>query len=86
MPEMWVQLPNNEKILLKVSSVTWNLKVIYNGEELCKINSRGGISVFNIGDTNVELEYKTSMLWGTQKIIVKFNGEKIYENRLIMGM
>ncbi|WP_048062384.1 hypothetical protein [Methanococcus aeolicus] len=86
MSEIWVQLPNNEKILLKVSSITWNLKVIYNGEELCKINSRGGSSVFNIGENKVELEYKTSMLWGTQKIIIKFNGEKIYENKLIMGM
>jgi len=32
---------------------------------------------------NIELN---TMLWGTQKIIIKFNGKKVYENKLILGM
>ncbi len=86
MADMWVQLPNGERILLKVSLLTGSLRVLYNDKEVCKIGSRGGTAVFNIGDDNIEIEYKTSMLFGTQKIIVKFNNRKIYENKLVMGM
>ena len=86
MADMWVQLPNGNRLLLKVSLLTGTLRVLYEGKEMCKIGSKGGKATFNIGNDKVEIEYKTSMLFGTQKIVVWVNNEVIYENKLIMGM
>ena len=79
------KLPNEDVLYLKIT-FSGGLKVLHNDIEVCHIGSRGGSASFKIGDNNIDVDYTTSMLWGTQKIIIKFNGKKVYENKLILGM
>jgi len=82
MAEVWVQLPNGERLQLKYSTWTGRLRVYHEGKEMAFLGTTGGIAVFNVGDCKVEVESKLTM-WGTCEVTIRADGNIIFNRRFL---
>ena len=76
MAEVWVELPSGERLQLKYSMWTGRLRVYHEEKEVVNLGATGGIDIFNVGKTKVEVESRLTILF-LSEVTVRANGNII---------
>lgn len=82
MAEVWVQLPNGERLLLKYSTWTGRLRVYHEKKEMAFFGTTGGIAVFEVGNCKVEVESRITA-WLTSEVTIRADGNIIFKTRFL---
>ena len=82
MMDVWAELPNRERLLLKYSMWSGNLRVYWRGYEMANLGLTGGIATFNVGMTRVEIESRLTV-WGTCEVTIRADGYIIFRRRFL---
>jgi len=82
MAEVWVQLPNGERVQMKYSAWTGRLRVYHEGKEMAFLGTTGGVAVFDVGNCRVEIESRLTT-WATCEVTVRADGNIIFKRRFL---
>ena len=77
MVEVWVELPNKERLQLKWSRWSGRLRVYHEEKEMVNLGLSGGIDTFNVGETKVQVESRLTILLQSE-VTVRANGDIIF--------
>lgn len=77
MVEVWVELPNKERLQLKWSRWSGRLRVYHEEKEMVNLGLLGGIDTFNVGETKVQVESRLTILL-LSEVTVRANGDIIF--------
>ena len=77
MVEVWVELPNKERLRLKLSRWSGRLRVYLEENELVNMGFSGGIDSFNVGETKIQVESRLTILFMSE-VTVRANGDIIF--------
>lgn len=77
MVEVWVELPNKERLQLKWSRWSGRLRVYHEEKEMVNLGLSGGIDTFNVGETKVQVESRLTIILQSE-VTVRANGDIIF--------
>ena len=77
MVEVWVELPNKQRLQLKWSRWSGRLRVYHEEKEMVNLGLLGGIDTFNVGETKVQVESRLTILL-LSEVTVRANGDIIF--------
>ena len=77
MVEVWVELPNKERLQLKWSRWSGRLRVYHEEKEMVNLGLFGGIDTFNLGEIKVQVESRLTILL-LSEVTVRANGDIIF--------
>ena len=77
MVEVWVELPNKERLQLKWSRWSGRLRVYHEEKEMVNLGLSVSIDTFNVGETKVQIESRLTILL-LSEVTVRANGDIIF--------